>query len=598
MADQRHIRLFQLGKDVWNAWAKTDQATIADFSKIQFQKTELNFDGFYFPKGVDFTESRIQGPASFRDCKFGGPVIFIRNQASSMDFSGSVFSEKLQFILSSNGDLNFSNVIFSEETVFSGTTADTINFTDAEFKAKSDLQNLNVQNGIIFTNTTFIGTANFSNCKFNNGSTFEGVKLLGGADFNSATFQVFNFDGAVFDGEISFAGATSLPAISMQKITLKRDGKLTLSDLTFNKDVNFSGSKFFGDFDFGFGTVEGKCSFRDCTFSGVANFKNRVFQSGTSFAQSKFRSSSKPNFENANFADKTSFQGAEFNTPVSFRNSEFHNEPIFFEKTKFKKPVEFQFVEFHAPASFVDAQFKSAADFRSMNSKYEFDLSGACFSTVPNFLFAQFTEPPSFEGVEVSSPLGEKPTDQTDDPRKGFLRRCKIASGPEISHRFRKLKSLAIAGHDHRLEMDFFAGEIQAKRFWHDKPGSGAFNIGFLYQWFSDFGRSLARPFSYWVVMLFFFNLIYFLTHCMSAWTKCGSSWVPPMWQAFMVSVTQSLPFLFWGRSESLKPAIECLYGQTSLPLGVAGIAIVQNILSTMLIFLLFLAMRNQFKIK
>ncbi len=78
--------------------------------------------------------------------------------------------------------------------------------------------------------------------------------------------------------------------------------------------------------------------------------------------------------------------------------------------------------------------------------------------------------------------------------------------------RWRALKRLAIQGHDTERELQFFSGEIRSQRFaehwplpwpiWKLKPWGGALSFwaGLFYQMFSNFGRSLARPFAFWLL--------------------------------------------------------------------------------------------------
>jgi hypothetical protein len=94
----------------------------------------------------------------------------------------------------------------------------------------------------------------------------------------------------------------------------------------------------------------------------------------------------------------------------------------------------------------------------------------------------------------------------------------------DLPARFRALKRLAIQGHDTERELEFHARELQAQRFTEDWPvpfrlfkgkrwlpiaflhvrawaGFFRFLFGILYAFFSDYGRSLARPLITAVVM-------------------------------------------------------------------------------------------------
>ena len=84
------------------------------------------------------------------------------------------------------------------------------------------------------------------------------------------------------------------------------------------------------------------------------------------------------------------------------------------------------------------------------------------------------------------------------------------------------MKRLAIQGHDTDRELQFFSGEVRSARFAGDWPfpvpiwkasawgGFLRFYAGWLYQIFSDFGRSLLRPFVAWALCIVIFA-VYFL---------------------------------------------------------------------------------------
>ncbi len=91
----------------------------------------------------------------------------------------------------------------------------------------------------------------------------------------------------------------------------------------------------------------------------------------------------------------------------------------------------------------------------------------------------------------------------------------------EVPARWRALKRLAIQGHDIDRELQFFSGEVRSARFAGDWPipwpiwitpvwsGFFRFWFGLLYELFSDFGRSILRPFLAWAIAIAFFAAFY-----------------------------------------------------------------------------------------
>ena len=65
-------------------------------------------------------------------------------------------------------------------------------------------------------------------------------------------------------------------------------------------------------------------------------------------------------------------------------------------------------------------------------------------------------------------------------------------SDPEAADKFRRLKQLAVDAKDHKRELAFLADEFRAERF-HEINGLRLIP-NYLYDWLSDFGRSLWRP--------------------------------------------------------------------------------------------------------
>lgn len=133
-------------------------------------------------------------------------------------------------------------------------------------------------------------------------------------------------------------------------------------------------------------------------------------------------------------------------------------------------------------------------------------------------------------------------------------------------------------------------------------PGGSRYWFGYFYQWLSDFGRSVMRPI-FWLLVLGFLFQVFYLKYSIDAepqeTVSCDRTEA-----AIYLSVRNAMPFLLaTGYSENLSRSYACLYGKHSdgkekIPNAIVFISIVQTILSTILIFLLLLALRNHFKIK
>jgi len=186
-------------------------------------------------------------------------------------------------------------------------------------------------------------------------------------------------------------------------------------------------------------------------------------------------------------------------------------------------------------------------------------MAGAKFEDVPDFIQAHFEEAPRLDNLAVAGrwvprhPRLER--DETGSRRRLAWRAAKyttarartwpgrvlkgarqsLADGfpaegtaRNMPARWRALKRLAIQGHDTDRELEFHARELRSQRFagewplplafWQGKAWGGFFRFwfGMLYGFFSDFGRSLARPLLFWLAAIAI-GSVYYLGQSQSA---------------------------------------------------------------------------------
>lgn len=385
-------------------------------------------------------------------------------------------------------------------------------------------------------------------------------------------------------------------------------GAVSFDSTSFLQQSSCYGAKFHGDADFS-----------KVKFSSSADFTLCQFQSFCIFNETKFHNS-------------TYFPMAFFEQLVDFRNASFEGE-VTFEGCQFSSAAEFLNVSFIGFTDFRGSVFSSEATFGSARSVGPFSLAEVRFSEVPNFIQAHFDEAPRLDNVRV--PLKSKMSQDTAA--------C-----------YRALRRLAIQGHDHSNELDFFAAEIMSQRgaidqLWPEPlnwfkvhlikqdtlartcwrwskrdvgevaekvriwPGGGRYWLGLFYEWFSDFGRSALRPFLLWIGLVAVSASLFFWAYdwrqarlataeSIAVVTDCAH----PIWTSLLVALNKGLVFSGFGNSEKLSHHYACLYGtynigdsaQTFIPNVVSAIGVGQQLLSAILIFLLLLAIRNRFRIK
>ena len=237
-------------------------------------------------------------------------------------------------------------------------------------------------------------------------------------------------------------------------------------------------------------------------------------------------------------------------------------------------------------------------------------MAGATFHEVPNFIQATFAEAPRLDNVVIQR--------RGRVPGQDGVRRDDIDD--DLPARWRALKRLALQGHDHIREQEYFAEEVKALRGNPDKPlpnplnwfkrnshglrqpvwpGGGRYWLGQFYQCLSNFGRSAARPVFWWMV-LYSGSAYFYLRQHFAASAETGTAYVSgagewlwshavqhflrvaasseshsdaalfpscikgegnPVWDALGLSLNKALPLSGIGSPEKLNQIYACLYG-------------------------------------
>jgi hypothetical protein len=361
------------------------------------------------------------------------------------------------------------------------------------------------------------------------------------------------------------------------------------------------------DFD-GF-VFPGDAVFDRVTFAGAASFKGAVFSGAASF-------------EHATFSGDASFHGARFSGPASF------------DATAFSADALFESATFGGPASFEDTVFQRAAYFRRIQAERSFSLAGARFlSQVPDFISARCTEPIVFDGVRLEPGIEPGFFLQSVFVRAFFWLTGTLDT--TLGAKYRALKQLAAQPDGSLHQQTFFRGERRARRYAEDKPWHLAFWFGVLYELFSDFGHSLSRPIL-WLIALTLVSSWFYLGQSVPAGVSPGAQLqariVPllpgavrlffpapragalpklsckygdgdPVADAALLGVRQGSVIGAFDSASGTR-IYACLYGfdgklrAPAVPGAVVLWGIGQTVLSAALLFLLLLALRNQFKVK
>jgi hypothetical protein len=400
------------------------------------------------------------------------------------------------------------------------------------------------------------------------------------------------------------------------------------------KSFIFPGVTFFGDYDY-------------------AVLSGRTSQSGAIFNQTVFDSCRfclEARFDQVVFKGQVIFFDTVFYSDVGFSEVSFEKSVSFYE-TKFNGEVWFGQSSFFNFTTFENCLFQRATSFSGIQCRSTFDLRNSYFSNVPDFVQANFAQAPRLDHLKLASRV---------EPG-GFFRSLisHRANAQDLAARYRALRVIAIQGHDYEDERMALKGELRSKRLMIDKPWHAAFLFGLAYDAFSDFGRSLLRPFLLWFLCIVGFA-VYFLgqnpdmasrrkdlhrggvlgqtiSYSRAAWeaaagklpVSCISSTLPTgdpekdsqsgftglsepirgrtnlVNEALTIAYHNALIVLD-SSGDSMHRAYGCLYGIERyggnpiayVPRSVAIASGIQKVLSAVFIFLFGLALRNMLKVK
>ncbi len=433
-------------------------------------------------------------------------------------------------------------------------------------------------------------------------------------------------------------------------------GGLDFRGFDFPAAAWFNGAAFSAAAWFGDATFSATAWFGDATFSADASFDGATFSADASFGDATFSAAAW--FNGATFSAAAWFTGATFSAAAWFTGAIFSATARFTGATF--SAASFVQARFEGPASFNGCTFEKDASFRSISSKIGFDLSDAEFGRVPDFTQSTLHRDPRLDNVTVfyrvipTYPDYIPRRDQDDEiippefgERAGHaldrfvswpLRLCRLSfnTDPDMPAKFRELKRYAIQGEDHRSELEFHAQEIRTSRFAIDKWWHPRFWVGVLYEAFSDFGRSVRRP-ALAMVLLTTLFAGYFLSVSIEESGGKPGAWIVLPFQsqpciaagandsarvregmqkiaektnatieAWSLALKNTFVFINWDRADAARRNFGCLYGLTTdgrltfpyVPSRVSFASLIQIILSSILLFLLLLGIRNMLKLK
>jgi uncharacterized protein YjbI with pentapeptide repeats len=455
---------------------------------------------------------------------------------------------------------------------------------------------------IDFTGCEFPTDVSFASCRFGPVVSFRKATFLGKATFDSAIFETADFSGATFLRRATFENA-------------RYSGRLVFSSASFGRPVSFKGLRVgeikvsgriendqemtrwaitgidldgasLSDIDFSDAQIFESSRITPKEITGLAFFSNCVFQSAN------LDLISITTFEGAKFLQQVDFRGARFESPTSFRRCNFLKE-VDFSTSIWSTKLDFSGARFFALADFSGKSsdiVRGRVKFRRASFLGRAIFRSRVFAHVADFADAQFRYPPIFSNSEFLSGFSfenavfEEHLTPESATAYGILRRIS-----------KDCDSLLDETRFHSLEL-----RARRSRF---KLASWERVFASLYQWTSNYGLSIGRPI--WGLVIQFFA---FLAAYWSASGRSLSSLVDPhselVTQDKLTVLTFSLRSTFPFAASIARSADTSLLKfflktpDQPLPALVQVLAVAQTLVSTALLFLLLLAVRNQFRIK
>ncbi len=158
----------------------------------------------------------------------------------------------------------------------------------------------------------------------------------------------------------------------------------------------------------------------------------------------------------------------------------------------------------------------------------------------------------------------------------------------KLAPRYRALRAMAMAGHDHlRIHM-FMKGEERAKRAL-PTTGRAAKTVSWLYDMGTDFGYSVLRPTLGWIGQ----GLICALLYPLFSYKELSAA---AFGSAAFISFKNSLPFIGAGR-QAVEGAYQDLYGP-SVASWIGAVELFQSVFAFTCLFFMGLALRNLFRLR
>ena len=342
----------------------------------------------------------------------------------------------------------------------------------------------------------------------------------------------------------------------------------------FDRLVIFDGFLFTGTVDFRTARFSGSASFGSATFSGPTHFGLAMFSSFALFGRATF--SDIASFGSATFSDIADFSSATFSGPTNFGSATFSGSTSFgrttffltdFGSATFSGPTHFNSATFSSLAHFGSATFSADAGFINAEFTTKTIFADACFkSRVPDLRGAKMHEATEWHRVKWPDPPDDKESAQ-----------AQVYAYERLKQEMERLKK-------HEDEQFFFRKELRARRGLL-RSWSMPWLVNYAYEASSVYGQSVVWPI-FWLLVVFEFGTAVFALF--------------PVFNGAPMSIPSAVGLSAANIFSFLPIKREIMTAEMVAGLSAAAqfVGTVQSLLGVVLLFLLGLALRNQFRMK
>lgn len=388
-----------------------------------------------------------------------------------------------------------------------------------------------------------------------------------------------------------------------QEPNVRIESYMDFSEETFRENISFAGRVLIG------------ADFRNAVFEGWADFRGAVFLGLTHFEGARFKgretmqpaSHGQISFANSVFCNTVSLKDTEFLGITSFDTAEFLSAGYFqnaiFGMNTEQGGVVFNNVKFGSEANFSNTTFKGAGRFKKVEFNGHANFNNSIFNGTTIFRGATFRQPPKFFEANVHEDVNFNGIDWHQAERSYSKPKNKDVTRDEITERAENAVlawerlTLIMSEQEKPWERhQFFRLKMRAKR-----HADGIMSISSIanriFDVLSDYGWGIGRAFAWWFGHIVLFGVILTITADYQIREHGGQpDWTVPR-DGFLVSLSNSLSFLRLQRGylssyfEELAKVLEQVMWLFSL------VGTLQAILGPILLFLVFLALRNHFRL-